>query len=90
MNLLTLAALSRVRVLRRKPATFFILNLAAADLLYCTFALPVDAATYLGDYDWLDSAVSSAVCSLSALAKYTAAFMDWSSLALIAVERYIA
>ncbi|CAG0923797.1 unnamed protein product, partial [Notodromas monacha] len=88
LNTLALAGLARNRALRGRPATCFTMNLAAADLLYCIVALPVDAATYLTQYDWDTSVWARSLCSFSALCKYTGAFMDWSSLALIAIERY--
>jgi hypothetical protein len=85
--MMTLAALPRCHILMKKPATYFILNLAASDLMYCVLAMPVDAYTYLSGTDWQWSRTAKALCEWSAWIKYISAFMDWSSLALIAVER---
>jgi hypothetical protein len=90
VNSLTLVALTRrVRKLEKKSGDIFILNLAAVDLVYCLIALPTDGFTYLTETTWSWSTGAQVFCSASSLIKYVAAFMDWTSLALIGIERRV-
>jgi hypothetical protein len=88
VNLLTLIALPRTSGIQYKSGLVFLLNLTVADLVYCLVATPTDAITYLCKLDWSSSTVAEYACSFAALTKYVAAFMDWTSLALIGIERY--
>ena len=46
-NLLTMVALLRSRKLRQHATTAFVLSLAAADLIFCAFNLPLTASRYI-------------------------------------------
>ena len=60
--------------------TVFILNLASADLTYCLINLPIDVLQKL-QYRWK---WSLPVCQFVANIRYSNAYADWMSLAMIA------
>lgn len=66
--------------------TIFVLNLAFADLLYCTVNLPLYTIQYLLRR-W---PLSFNMCVAFASSRYFIAAADWMSLALIAFSRCIA
>ena len=61
--------------------TVFILNLASADLTYCLINLPIDVLRKL-QYRWK---WSLPVCQFVANIRYSNAYADWMSLAMIAL-----
>jgi hypothetical protein len=73
--------------LRKRISTILILNLSLVDICYCVLALPFMFITYSqnGPDFWKSK---PELCRFSAYVRYGLAFVDWSSLALVAVERY--
>ena len=65
------------------PMTVFILNLAFADLTYCLINLPIDVLRKL-QYRW---EWSLPVCQFVANIRYSNAYADWMSIAMVAVCR---
>ena len=63
--------------------TVFILHLAFAELVYCTFNLPSYAATYLSR-GW---PFGYTLCGISSAFIHMTAYADWISLGLIALSR---
>ena len=63
------------------PMTVFILNLAFADLLYCSINLPIYVVHQL-QYEWK---WNLPFCQFIANIRYSNAYADWMSLAMIAL-----
>ena len=74
---------SRFNLRTNWPTTVFILNLALADLLYCLINLPLLALQKSG-HDWN---LGLTFCKIIANIRYSNAYADWMSLAMIAVSR---
>ncbi|UYV65353.1 hypothetical protein LAZ67_3004027 [Cordylochernes scorpioides] len=80
-NLLTLIALRR----HRAPNTAFVLNLAAVDLAFCALSLPPTAARFLARR-W---PLGESICSFFPLLFYGNVGISVTSLACVAVSRYV-
>ena len=67
------------------PDTFFVLNLAFADLFYCATVLPIDTIVYMRKkWDW-----GLSLCKLHANNIKLSAYSAWMSVAMVAFSRFI-
>jgi hypothetical protein len=82
--LLTLASLSSSTTLRRRVSTILVMNLSAADLSYCVLAMPFNVITTTQSQFW---ETHSTLCMYTAYFRYSCAFLDWTCLAMVALER---
>ena len=89
-NGISIVALVFNKKLLKKPFTFLLINLAVADFLYCVLALPIHVLynIKLGDDSWFIRNFN--FCRISALVRYLNAGIDWWTITLIAIERYVA
>ncbi|XP_068245112.1 protein trapped in endoderm-1-like [Palaemon carinicauda] len=65
-----------------------LLQLCVCDLLYCAVSLPITIYTYSYAYTENESP-SEIFCNVAAYLRYSIAFLDWTSLALIAIQRCV-
>ena len=78
-------SLCRFHLHNQWPTTFFILNLAFSDLLYCTFSLTM----YAYEYFQMKWNLGLLFCKLLATFRYIISYSCWISVAMIAVTRCI-
>ncbi|XP_055925051.1 G-protein coupled receptor moody-like [Argiope bruennichi] len=83
-NLVSILALSKCRKLRN-ATTAFIVNLCVADLLFCSFSMPLSALTFL-ERDWN---YGEALCKLFPLVRYSNGAVSLFSVIAITINRYI-
>lgn len=83
-NLISILALSRCTRLRN-ATTAFIVNLCFADLLFCSFSMPLSAIQFI-DENWYFGEV---LCKLFALFRYSNGAVSLFSVIAITVNRYI-
>ena len=67
------------------PTTIFVLNLAVADLLYCTITVPLTALQFF-DKGWRWGEFG---CILAGIFKYGTMTAEWMSVALIAFSKCV-
>lgn len=84
-NSLTVAALLRSRKLRSHATTAFVLSLAASDLLFCIFNLPLTATRYIYQ-SWV---LGDGLCRLFPFLFYGNVAASLANMVLITINRYI-
>jgi len=84
-NSLTVAALLRSRKLRSHATTAFVLSLAASDLLFCVFNLPLTAIRYVYQ-SWV---LGETLCRLFPFFFYGNVAASLTNMVLITINRYI-
>lgn len=83
-NFISILALSRCKRLRN-ATTAFIVNLCIADLLFCSFSMPLSALTFI-EKKWLYGDV---LCKLFPLVRYSNGAVSLFSVIAITLNRYI-
>lgn len=87
-NLLTVLALPYSRR-HRKTTTWFVVNLAAAEALFCVTILPVTAAHLISLYMTAHALLSDSACAYFAFCRYVTMLVGLLSIAAIAINRCV-
>ncbi|XP_042859466.1 G-protein coupled receptor moody-like [Penaeus japonicus] len=87
-NLLTVLALPHCRR-HRKTTTWFVVNLAAAEALFCVTILPVTAAHLISLYATSHALLSDGACAYFAFCRYVTMLVGLLSIAAIAINRCV-
>ncbi|XP_047476633.1 G-protein coupled receptor moody-like isoform X2 [Penaeus chinensis] len=87
-NLLTVLALPHSRR-HRKTTTWFVVNLAAAEALFCVTILPVTAAHLISLYMTKHELLSDGACAYFAFCRYVTMLVGLLSIAAIAINRCV-
>ena len=85
INFSSFVALISCRALRSKAITILIFNMCASDFFYCSVTIPLHLANYLYPI-WLHR--QGDFSAISYYLRYIPAAVDWSTISLIALERY--
>lgn len=85
-NMATIVALLRSRKLRRNSANLFVVNLAAADFIFCAFNLPLNASKWYNQ-EWV---LGTTLCRLFPFLFYGNLAVSIMNLLMITINRYFA